>query len=224
MNFESLLSMSGLGEFVDQDFFVAQIGLLSGSVLFFVLSFVFCIMAFRSALAARQARSEAKDFFQSAEDLAVEVRHLTAQVEQTMQNKREPVAASMEKVVAASVPTHVVESTDNTDNSGEPLDSTTHCASDVSKSALANEASEEKVAAKVCSEQENGRAYAAGENTLSFVDGDEGLLKEPSFVGEGVPSTELLTAKAENDLATQDEAGQQLDRSPLSSLLRRRRY
>ena len=51
MSIEGLLSMSGLGEFVDQDFFVAQVVLLGGTLLFFILSCVFCIMAFRSAIA-----------------------------------------------------------------------------------------------------------------------------------------------------------------------------
>lgn len=81
MAFEEFLMRVGLGELVAEDFFLAQILLMSVTALLFAASLVMCVMAFRAAAAARKARSEAQAHFLSAQDLAVEMRHLTAQVE-----------------------------------------------------------------------------------------------------------------------------------------------
>ncbi|MEQ8936778.1 MAG: hypothetical protein RIE56_13395 [Amphiplicatus sp.] len=81
MAFEEFLMRVGLGELVAEDFFLAQILLMSLTALLFAASLVMCVMAFKAATAARRARSEAEAHFLSAKDLAVEMRHLTAQVE-----------------------------------------------------------------------------------------------------------------------------------------------
>lgn len=81
MAFEEFLFRIGLGELVAEDFFLAQILLMSVTALVLVASLVLCAMAFKAATAARRARAEAEAHFLAAEDLAVEMRHLTAQVE-----------------------------------------------------------------------------------------------------------------------------------------------
>ncbi len=217
MSIEGLLSMSGLGEFVDQDFFVAQVALLGGTVLFFILSCVFCIMAFRSAIAARDARGEAQAYFKSAEDLAVEVRRLTAQVEATAQNKRAPMTAPIEGAVSASVPANLAAS----DDEAEPANDVATVQSAETDAPAEGASSEAGVAVDPKAAQSVPKA---GDNTLSFVDGKESLLKAPAFVGQGVPSTELDGALSEHDLADRDAAGETAKASPLSSLLRRRRF
>jgi biopolymer transport protein ExbB/TolQ len=81
MELESALAALGLGELVAEEAFVAQIGLMAVSTILFLCSIVVCGMAFRAAGAARRARREALD-------LAVEVRHLTAQVENATARRR----------------------------------------------------------------------------------------------------------------------------------------
>lgn len=81
MQWESALAALGLGELVADEAFVAQIGLMAASTILFLCSIVVCGMAFRAAGAARRARREALD-------LAVEVRHLTAQVEKATARRR----------------------------------------------------------------------------------------------------------------------------------------
>lgn len=75
MSAEEFLSSLGLRDFFD------QISFETFTILLFVASFVLCMMAFKAAGAARRARNEAAAHVKSAQDLAAEVRHLTAQVE-----------------------------------------------------------------------------------------------------------------------------------------------
>lgn len=85
MEWESALAALGLGELVADEAFAAQIGLMAVSTILFLCSIVVCGMAFRAAGAARRARREALD-------LAVEVRHLTAQVEKATARRRSELA------------------------------------------------------------------------------------------------------------------------------------
>ena len=103
MSLENLLAKAGMGEFVEQEFFLAQVGLLGGSIILVLISLVFCILAFRAAGAARTAREESELMFQSAQDLAGEMRHLTAQVERKLHGESELSGAGV-GVEAASVP------------------------------------------------------------------------------------------------------------------------
>jgi hypothetical protein len=73
MSVEAFLSEFG--------YFISDLGFQGANILLFICSFVLCIMAFKAAGAARRARNEAQAHMRSAQDLAVEVRHLTAQVE-----------------------------------------------------------------------------------------------------------------------------------------------
>lgn len=89
MGFESFLAGVGLGGLVAEDFFFAQVVLMSVTALLFLASLVISLMAFRAAAAARQARREAND-------LAAEMRHLTAQVELAVKRPAaRPVEAAM---------------------------------------------------------------------------------------------------------------------------------
>jgi hypothetical protein len=81
MAFEGLLSPEGLGAFLAQDFFSLQVGVMTLTALLFFCTTVLCLLAFRAAGGAKRARREAEAQFQAAQDLAVEVRHLTAQIE-----------------------------------------------------------------------------------------------------------------------------------------------
>jgi len=74
MGLEGVISALGLGGLIADQAFLAQVGLMAVSSILFLSSIIVCAMAFRAAGAARSARREALD-------LAVEVRHLTAQVE-----------------------------------------------------------------------------------------------------------------------------------------------
>lgn len=219
MDFEYLLSVTGLGEFVDQDFFLAQIGLLGGSALLFLFSLVLCVLAFRAAGAAKSAREESEAYFQSAQDLASEVRSLTAQVEKTKSNERGAFPEAAQKgLAAAAVPTATMpdqapdvhsNENDNGDNA-EP-----------DNVASNNEARE--FSPKPSSSERAG-------NVLSFVDGDEDLLKDGAgkdlgFLGKGVPIDEDQVIDGE--VSSLDEQGaddrSEKSGSPLSNLLRRRK-
>jgi hypothetical protein len=81
MSVEGFLSAIGLGDLLAADFFLTQIGLLTGAGLLFLCSLVACLLAFRAAGSAQRARIQAETQFRSAQSLASEIRHLTAQIE-----------------------------------------------------------------------------------------------------------------------------------------------
>lgn len=83
MGLEGVISALGLGGLIADQAFLAQIGLMAVSSVLFLSSIIVCAMAFRAAGAARSARREALD-------LAVEVRHLTAQVEKAARRGAAP--------------------------------------------------------------------------------------------------------------------------------------
>jgi len=229
MTIEGLLSTAGLGEFVAQDFFVVQVGLLGGGALLFVLSLILCLMAFRAAKAAKEARGEAEVFFQSAQDLAGEVRHLTAQVEKTANGERAPLSDATDGIVDAFVPEAAeldsLEPTASHD-AASGVDTRVDTGAGSQHFVEQNDPSLQVVAARK-PPLDQAAKDAGPDNALSFVDGDESLLREPAkdvgFVGEGIPSGEYCDEHA-HDLAARDAAGEQSKPSPLSSLLRRRRF
>ncbi len=81
MSLEQVLASSGLGWLVADEFFITQIGVLTLSGIFFVASLALCIMAMRAASTAKRARNEAQMTVASMQDMADEMRQLTAQVE-----------------------------------------------------------------------------------------------------------------------------------------------
>jgi len=74
MRLDELIARVGRGEMIADDVFYFQIGLLTLVVLFFLASLVLCVMSVRAAGGARSA-------LKRADELAAEMRHLTAQVE-----------------------------------------------------------------------------------------------------------------------------------------------
>lgn len=75
MGYERMLAGWGLGGFA------TQIMILAITLLLFFAAISLCVLAFRAVGAARRLRQEVDAQFRSVQDLAVEVRHLTAQVE-----------------------------------------------------------------------------------------------------------------------------------------------
>ena len=125
--------------------------------------------------------------------------------------------------MTASVPTHLSASDKDSNDSDSPSDTTTKSA----ENAVGDEIGDSSKALTLkndAPQDETASTPKAGDNTLSFMDGKESLLKAPAFVGEGVPSTSLTGESANHDLADRDAANETAKASPLSSLLRRRRF
>lgn len=91
MSLEQVLASFGLGGLVADEFFVTQIGVLTLTGILFAASLALCIMAMRAASAAKRARNEAQMTVASMQDMADEMRQLTAQVERASytQNRAE---------------------------------------------------------------------------------------------------------------------------------------
>ncbi|MBI1365941.1 MAG: hypothetical protein GC153_08290 [Alphaproteobacteria bacterium] len=82
MGLHEVLSSLGLAGILSSEMApVIAIGVALGAGVLFVCAFVLCMFAFRATHAAQEARKMAEQHFRAAQDLAVEVRHLTAQVE-----------------------------------------------------------------------------------------------------------------------------------------------
>lgn len=103
MAFEGLLSLEGLGGFLARDFFTLQVGVLALTALAFLCTFVLCLLAFRAAGGAKRARLDAEAQFRAAQDLAVEVRHLTAQIERATGRRMTSVPSSPVRVGASEL-------------------------------------------------------------------------------------------------------------------------
>jgi|GEM_PF-4549044 len=203
MTAENFLSMVGLGQLVDQDFFIVQVGLLGGSVIFFFLSLVLCIMAFRATMAARNARNESEAYFESAQDLAKEVRHLTAQVEQTMSGERTSLEDATSGIAAASVPSAAMLIEDSVGGD----DATVEEKIDHQSTGITSNPTQKA----------SGRAPRSSDDTLSFVDAEDPFKTQDTEIVEGAVC-ELV-----DDPETTASASEDADRmSPLSKLLRRR--
>lgn len=81
MNFEQVIASFGLGGLVADEFFVTQIGVLTLTAILFAASLALCIMAARAASTAKRVRDDVQSSAASMQDMAVEMRQLTAQVE-----------------------------------------------------------------------------------------------------------------------------------------------
>lgn len=81
MSLDQVLASTGFGWLVADEFFVTQIGVLTLTGILFAASLALCIMAMRAAFTAKRARNEAQLTVASMQDMAVEMRQLTAQVE-----------------------------------------------------------------------------------------------------------------------------------------------
>ncbi len=231
MTLETLLSSTGLGELIEQDFFIAQILLLGGSLLAFVLSLGVCLMAFRAASSARAARSDAEQFHQSAENLAAEVRSLTAQLERRLTSEAVRRADHRTAFAAtASEPPSVGEEegalAEGDRREGAPLQ--TGETRPVETEPLILGVDPRNADGRLNDEgaapgpgEASAREDGARANALAFVDVDESVLIEPArskatgFVGTGAGQS----GPAENGTRRERDR----PTAALSSLLRRRR-
>ncbi|MEM9705513.1 MAG: hypothetical protein AAF850_05490 [Pseudomonadota bacterium] len=102
MGFPSLSDIAGVDP-AAQAYFVTQIALLGAACLVLFCALAVCALAFKAAGAARLSRDNAAADLSRAEDLAIEMRRLTAQVEKTMSTGRSSVL-SAEGAAAAVAP------------------------------------------------------------------------------------------------------------------------
>lgn len=223
MSIESLLAMTGLGQFVDQDFFLAQIGLLGGSALLFLFSLALCIMAFRAAKAAKSARGESEAYFESAQDLAKEMRHLTAQVEKTMSGEPSFLENATSGIAAASVPPEMRMDTEGSEAASEQASELEKSHSAEPAAALVDQDSKTDLAEKEPKKTQKrwGRSPRASDDTLAFVDSDETLTKDAASNVTAIDEGAVCELVDDPKVELSEEAQQ--GNSPLSRLLRRRR-
>ena len=112
MWFEEFLSTIGLADFLAEDYFLAQVGLLAATVVFFVITLALAVMSFRAANVAVRARKEAQTFLANANDLATEMRHLTAQVETTTRQGGVAAEWKGDALAKATAPQNAIEFVD----------------------------------------------------------------------------------------------------------------
>ena len=80
---------------IAQSYIWGHVALTAVTATFFTASIAFSMMAFRAVGQAKQAKAEADAAKRSAQDFAVEVRHLTAQVERALTNAEAGGAATL---------------------------------------------------------------------------------------------------------------------------------
>ena len=99
MDMDQVLASFGLGELVADEFFVTQVGVLTVTGVLFVASLSLCIMAMRAAASAKRARDDVEMTAAGMQDIAGEMRQLTAQVERASyaQNQVDAEAADTDK-------------------------------------------------------------------------------------------------------------------------------
>lgn len=81
MRAEAILQSIGLGGLLGLDVFAVQLAVLAATAALFAFSLAMMIMAARSAGGARKARHEAEVHLRSAQDVVVEARQLSAQID-----------------------------------------------------------------------------------------------------------------------------------------------
>lgn len=81
MEAQGILDAFGLGELVARDILALQIVILTVIAALFALSISMAIFASRSAVRAGKARAEAQSLLKSAQDVVVEARQISAQIE-----------------------------------------------------------------------------------------------------------------------------------------------
>lgn len=81
MTLQTIAEALGLGGLVGRDILVVQIAVLFAMVFLFALSAAMLLIASRAARGARKARAEAEACLRSAQDVVVEARQLSVQIE-----------------------------------------------------------------------------------------------------------------------------------------------
>ena len=81
MTAEAILQGLGLGELLSRDVLGVQLAILGVTIALLVVSSAMMILAARSAGGARKARMQAENCLRSAQDVVVEARQLSAQID-----------------------------------------------------------------------------------------------------------------------------------------------
>lgn len=81
MNAEAIFRALGLSGIVERDILGVQLAILAATAALFAFSLAMTIMAAKSAGGARKARHEAEGHLRSAQDIVVEARQLSAQID-----------------------------------------------------------------------------------------------------------------------------------------------
>lgn len=92
MNAEAVLQSLGLGEVLSRDVLGVQVAVLTATAALFVFSLAMMIMSARSAGGARKARHEAESYLRHAQDVVVEARQLSAQIERATARSKDNAA------------------------------------------------------------------------------------------------------------------------------------
>lgn len=81
MNAEAIMQTLGMGGMLGRDVLGVQLAILVVTAALFVLSLAMMMMAARAAGGARKARHEAESCLRNAQDVVVEARQLSAQID-----------------------------------------------------------------------------------------------------------------------------------------------
>ena len=84
---ENILQSLGLGDLLGRDILGVQLVVLAATAALFVLSLAMVIFASRAARTARKARREAEGYLRTAQDVVVEARQLSAQIDRATARK-----------------------------------------------------------------------------------------------------------------------------------------
>lgn len=109
MNAEAISQTLNLGEFVGRDVLGVQLAVLAATAALFVFSLAMMIMAARSAGGARKARLEAENHLRIAQDVVVEARQLSAQIERASAHAKPDGAAPIRVSARTTTPEADIE-------------------------------------------------------------------------------------------------------------------
>ena len=86
MSFDQFIAAFGLGDLVVEDFFLVQIGVLSGTALLLLVALIFVFLTFKAARGAKRAESEAQQHFATVQNLVAEMRDLHQKSERQIED------------------------------------------------------------------------------------------------------------------------------------------
>lgn len=109
MTAEAVLQSLGLSEMLSRDVLGVQLAVLAATAALFVFSLAMMIMAARSAGGALKARREAESYLRHAQDVIVEARQLSAQIERAAARSKDNNAAPVRVSARETTPEADVE-------------------------------------------------------------------------------------------------------------------
>ncbi len=103
MGYEQVLAGLRLSEFSTREIFIGQVGISFLTLLMFFAAIALCVQAFRAIGAAKEVQADVDGKLRSIQELASEVRHLTAQVEKASVRVTPAPAPTLDPEVTPSV-------------------------------------------------------------------------------------------------------------------------